>query len=43
MTKSRKFLGMSSDVDCQVCMTVMAIVYSPLVLILGAAAFLAMG
>ena len=42
MTKSRKLLGVSGDADCQTCMTVMGIVYAPLVLMLGAAAFLAM-
>lgn len=43
MSTSKHFAGMQNREDCRVCLTIIAFVYSPLVLLLGAAAVIANG
>ncbi len=43
MNQHKPFAGLKNQADCRACMTIIGFVYSPLVLLLGAAAFLALG
>jgi len=40
VNQSKPFARLQSQADCRACMLIIAFVYSPLVLLLGAAAFI---
>jgi len=43
MSTSKNFAGMQNREDCRMCLTIIGFVYSPLVLLLGAAAAIGLG
>jgi len=43
MSTSKHFAGMQNQKDCIVCLTITGFVYSPLILLLGAAAIIGLG
>ena len=40
MSESKSFAGLQGREDCRACLTIIGFVYAPLVLMLGAAAFI---